>query len=246
MTDYRPICPYCKEKVSFQHILGHILRQHPLDMLKEEGNLFHLKRHLTKPFRMVLDTQKGKSGELIYHCCLGCLSASKRLTLTNKHFPRCQEAHQKKAEELLLFWKQHIKELENKTEESPDAIVVKNVGYSQEDVYALIGAFVEHLNNNKWDEEYNKAKLFAYEEEVKDLVVVVEQYQEEGLERVIEHIEDKANEAADDIEVEKEKPSEITPLFNICQKLKLKIDDDAIKKAYEKVKNQPTKKSKEK
>ncbi len=136
--------------------------------------------------------------------------------------------------------------MDDKTEEPPDAIIVKNVGFSQEEVYALIGAFVEHHNNSKWDEEFNKAKLFAYEEEVKDLVVLVEQYQEEGLERVIEHIEDKANEASDDIEVEKDKPSDITALFNICQKLKLKIDDDAIKKAYEKLKNQPTKKPKEK
>lgn len=246
MGDYKQLCSYCNQSITGHHFLEHILRFHPLEMLEERNNILHLRKQTEKPFRLTLESSKGVSSERYYYCCLGCQRATKKQAQAEKHFPRCREKHQEKIKELLLLWKQHVKELENKGQEEEETVIVKNVGWSQEDIYALIGAFVEHHNNSKWDEEFNKAKLFAYEEEVKDLVVLVEQYQEEGLERVIEHIEDKANEASDDIEVEKDKPSDITALFNICQKLKLKIDDEAIKKAYEKVKNQPTKKPKEK
>jgi hypothetical protein len=165
-----------------------------------------------------------------FFCCLDCEHITKRQPFISRHFPTCASNHNKKIDELYKLYKDGVKDT---IDIAPVATTVVE-GYTEEKVFALLGSVLAYIHNCERELYEYKTKYEYLEEKIKDVCN----------EEVQEDIEESLPEYPEDEDVDFCKPEDITQLFNISQKIGIRIHNDTIKDAYEKWSKAPLKKKK--
>lgn len=229
MESYKYRCPFCDTDITSHHFYEHLARKHEAEIYgsKSLTNYQRLPKSISQPLKIILET---KIGPPEYFVCLGCSRCCKKKASTERHFdnPSCKEKHNKKIKELLEKYKNP---LETK-EEIPIAPIIQ--GYTEEQVFALIGSMMEWAKNCQRDEKEAKNKADYYQEKLLD--AGAENQDDESIPEFY----------PDDDDIDFYQPEDMTALNNIAEKMGLRISNSKVEEAYKKWHNMPIKKRKPK
>ena len=228
---YKDSCPYCDKSITSTHFFEHLSIYHEEEMFdsKKNTNYQRLHKSVGKPLKLLFDTKKGDP----YYACLGCLRCVRKIGSAERHFPSCAERHNTKLKELIEKYKLGPLSEDQIQVCIPSAPIVVE-GYTEEKVFALLGSVLAYIHNCERELYEYKTKYEYLEEKIKDVCN----------EEVQEDIEESLPEYPEDEDVDFCKPEDITQLFNISQKIGIRIHNDTIKDAYEKWSKAPLKKKK--
>lgn len=223
-------CPFCDVLVSGNWFGKHLFRHHQDQLFINGYGGGNLQRLLDKAQNKPFEMRVGKN-MTTYWTCLHCEHTSKRHPFIQRHFPNCQEEHNKKSKELYKKYSNHKEEL---TTEVVQPIVVE--GYTEEQVFALIGSMMAHIKSSQREETDFKKKYEYVDEKIKDLCS----------EEVLDEIEESLPEYPEDDDIEFYQPEDITFLTNLSEKMGLHITNKKVEEAYSKWNKMPIKKRKAK
>lgn len=222
-------CPFCDVLVSGNWFGKHLFRHHQDQLFINGYGGGNLQRLLDKAQNKPFEMRVGKN-MTTYWTCLHCEHTSKRHPFIQRHFPNCQEEHNKKSKELYKKYSNHKEEL---TTEVVQPIVVE--GYTEEQVFALIGSMMETIKSSQREEKEAKNKADFYEEKLRD--TTSETFDDD--ESVPEFY-------PEDEDIDFLNPEDVTPLLNLADKIGIRISNSKIQEAYSKWNKMPIKKRKAK